>query len=323
MRQATFNEFGSPPDVVQVVEADARAPQSTEVRVRLNASPINPSDLLYIEGRYGIRPELPAQPGFEAVGVIDAAGEKAGIAVGQRVALLTFGCWSEQICVPARMVRPVPDEMDDTTACSLLVNPLTALALLDELGLAEGQWLVQTAGASALGRIVQATARKRGIKLISTVRRSEQATQLRESGCDVVVNTKEDSLTKVVAEVTGGQGVPAVLDAVGGRLGSEAIVSLAQGGTAIVYGLLSMRPTMVSNGDMTFRQLTVKGFWLTNWLQTTAPERIQEAFAQVVEGFQSGLYTQEVDSTYPLNDVREALAHAAGSGRHGKTILMF
>ena len=323
MRQAVFDEFGPPTDVVRVDEVEPREPNSTEVRVRVAASPVNPSDLLYIEGRYGIRPDLPATPGFEAVGVVEAAGAKSPLKFGQRVALLTFGAWRELVTLPARMAHSVPDDLDDTTACSLFVNPLTALAMVDELDLPEGAWLLQTAGASALGRIAQAAAQARGVKVASTVRRDDQAELLRTNGCDAVINTQKERMSDVVAQVTGDNGVGGVLDAVGGRVGAEAIACLAPGGTALVYGLLSMRPTMISNGDMLFRRLTLKGFWLTNWLKATDPERIRALLDEAIAGFQRGEFSQRVDSQYALADVCDALARAAASGRDGKVILTF
>jgi NADPH:quinone reductase-like Zn-dependent oxidoreductase len=323
MHHAVFDEFGPPSDVVRVDEAEPRAPDSTEIRVRVAASPINPSDLLYIEGKYGIKPDLPASPGFEAVGIVETAGAESPLQAGQRVALLTFGAWRELVTMPALMAHPVPDDLDDTTACSLFVNPLSALAMVDELSLPQGAWLLLTAGASALGRIAQAAAQARGIKVVSTVRRDDQAELLRANGCDAVINTRKESMSDVAAQVTGGNGVDGVLDAVGGRVGAEAIACLAPGGTALLYGLLSMRPTMISNGDMLFRRLTLKGFWLTNWLKTTDPERIRALLDEAIAGFERGDFMQRVDSQYALADVCDALARAAESGRDGKVILTF
>src|SRR5262245_30262282 len=112
MKAILFDRFGDPAEVLHVREVPAPKPGPGQVRVRMIASPINPSDILYVSGTYGRRPDLPAAPGFEGVGVVEASG--AGLLGwfrrGKRVAVLNGkgGNWQEQVVVPARQVVPVP-----------------------------------------------------------------------------------------------------------------------------------------------------------------------------------------------------------------------
>ena len=137
-------------------------PGRDQVRLRVLASPINPSDLMSIRGEYGIRPTLPATPGFEGVGVVDRIGGGLipwlrRLRPGQRVAFSTSagGAWAEFAVVSARQVVPVPHDLPDEQAASFFVNPASALAMTRHvLKVPPGAWLLQTAAGSALGRMV-------------------------------------------------------------------------------------------------------------------------------------------------------------------------
>src|SRR5438094_2006685 len=114
MRAVVFERFGEPREVLAVREVAVPEPGRGQVRVRMIASPINPSDLLVVRGQYGRLPQLPATPGFEGVGVVEEAG--SGILPwwrrGRRVAVLNGrgGNWQEHVVVPAKQVVPVPSD---------------------------------------------------------------------------------------------------------------------------------------------------------------------------------------------------------------------
>src|SRR5260370_2089870 len=134
MQAAVFDRFGEPADVLALRDVPAVEPGRGELRVRMRASPVNPSDLLVVRGVYGRLPSLPATPGFEGVGTIDAVGPGwlawlRGLKPGRRVAVLngTGGNWAELVVIPARMAVPVPDDLPDDQVASFFVNPATAL----------------------------------------------------------------------------------------------------------------------------------------------------------------------------------------------------
>src|SRR5439155_17855811 len=128
-----FDRFGPPAEVVGIRELPAPTPGRGEVLVRMLASPVNPSDIMYIQGRYGLKPHLPATPGFEGVGVVEASGGGllGWFRKGKRVAVINdrVGNWGEYTITKARQVIPVPNEMSDEQAASFFVNPATALAM--------------------------------------------------------------------------------------------------------------------------------------------------------------------------------------------------
>src|SRR4051794_15299936 len=155
MKAAVFESFGNPPEVLHVREVPDPHPGPGEIRVRMIASPINPSDLLVVRGRYGVLPTPPATPGFEGVGIVEKAGPGlVGRAlVGRRVAVLNQagGNWAEYVVLPALRVVPVAKDLPDEQVASFFVNPATVLAMVRHvLKVPKGAWLLQSAAGSTL-----------------------------------------------------------------------------------------------------------------------------------------------------------------------------
>lgn len=324
MRAIRFDRFGSPDAVLRLEEMPEPQPGPGQASLRLTHRPINPSDLLTVSGEYGRLPRLPATPGFEAVGRVAALGEGvAGITPGTRVIPLSAGgTWCESVIADATLLLPVPDAVPDAAAAQFVVNPVTAWVMLEEeLKLEPGDWLVQTAAASTLGRILIRLARLRGYRTINLVRRREQADELLALGGDAALVTGEDDVVARVRELTGGRGAAAALDAVGGDAGALALQSLRPGGTLLVYGMLGREPLPLHSGEMLFRGLTARGFWLTHWFRRTPPAHVAETLGTLMGLMAGGELLPPVEAEYDLADFRAAIAHAERPGRRGKVLL--
>jgi NADPH:quinone reductase-like Zn-dependent oxidoreductase len=148
-----------------------------------------------MRGRYGFSPELPAVLGMECVGVIDALGDGVEtVAVGERVITVGItGTWQQYVLADAARVVAVPDQMSISTAAQLLTNPLTALLLVtSELDVQPGEWLLQTAAASTVGRVVLQLGRHLGFKTINVVRRRAAVEEILELGGTEVICTEDE-----------------------------------------------------------------------------------------------------------------------------------
>lgn len=181
MRAVVIEAFGEPRDVLTAGERPVPEPGPGEVRVATTLAPIHNHDLAIIRGVYGYRPELPAVPGTEAVGRIDALGEGVtGLEVVQRVTVSGVqGAWAEYFVAKAAGVVPVPDSVSDATASQLLAMPLSALMLLEDLNVEAGQWITINAANGAVGRLLNLLARARGVKVLNLVRSEAAAKSLR------------------------------------------------------------------------------------------------------------------------------------------------
>jgi NADPH2:quinone reductase len=324
MRAIRFEQFGPPAEVLRLAELPTPEPGPGQARLRLTHRPINPSDLLTVSGEYGRLPNLPATPGFEAVGRVEAMGEGVrGLAVGARVVPLSAGgTWCESVIADASMLVPVPDDVSDDAAAQFIVNPVTAWVMLEEeLKLQPGDWVVQTAAGSTLGRLVIQLGRLRGYRTINFVRRPEQVDELLALGADAAIATTDGDVIERVRQLTGGRGATAALDAVGGETGALALRALRSGGTMLVYGMLGGEPLPLHNGEMLFRGLTARGFWLSQWFRQTPPAQVAGTLGTLMGLIAGGKLTPPVEAEYDLADFRAAIAHAERPGRRGKVLL--
>ena len=152
LKYIEFSQLGNPAEVLEVKTEIARSLESGEIRVRVLASPIHPSNLLQISGKYGVDPALPSTPGSEGDGrVVETSADVTHLAVGQLVLLTGGGTWRDEIVAPAASFIPLPDLGNPGSAVieqlsMSVINPITALLMLTSfVELKEGEWLVQIA----------------------------------------------------------------------------------------------------------------------------------------------------------------------------------
>src|SRR6187551_1214883 len=234
---AIYETHGNPADVLQVETRAWPKPAAGEVVVKMQAAPINPADINQIEGKYPVRPELPATPGFEGAGTILELGANVkGLTSGALVILPhNVGTWRDAVAVKAHELVVVPDGIEPVQAAMLKINPLTAWRLLhDYVDLQKGDWLIQNAANSAAGRDVIQIAHELGYKTVNVVRRAELVDELRAEGGDVVVVDGEN-VRDEVAEDTERVRSRLALNAVGGEHAVRMAKTLASDGTIVTY----------------------------------------------------------------------------------------
>jgi NADPH:quinone reductase-like Zn-dependent oxidoreductase len=327
MKALVFDHFGEPDQVLSAREVPTPEPGPGEVRVRMIASPINPSDLLVVRGRYGTLPTLPATPGFEGVGVVDRAGP--GLlgrwALGKRVTVINHkgGNWAEFAVIPARQARPVPDDIPDDQVASFFVNPATVVAMVRHvLAVPRGAWLLQSAANSNLGRMVVRLAKHDGIRTINVVRRPEAAPELLKLGADHVISTTNGPIEEQVAAIVGtARGVRHAIDPVGGATGTGLFRALAAEGRLLVYGSLSEEPLAIDSRRLIAGDRKVEGFWLGHWMRSRSIPQSLMLFREIARLIRDDVLTTRVGPRFPLDQVQDAVRAAESSDVPGKVLL--
>jgi trans-2-enoyl-CoA reductase len=314
--------FGSNPPAFSLEEIPALAPGVGEVLVRMLAAPVNPADLNVIEGTYGELPSLPCTIGNEGVGVVEQVGSSVhGLSVGQTVLPLSFGTWAQKMVVPAEALIVLPDGLDPLQAAMLAVNPATAWRMLHDFALLEpGDWIVQNAANSGVGRAVIQLAKALGLRTLNVVRRVELVEELEKIGGDVVV-TEETNLRDQVQALCGGKNPKLALNAVGGASALNLANALAAGSPLVTYGAMGRQPLKIPNSLLIFKNLSFHGFWLRRWKETASPTDVRETYQKLSAYLLAGVLHTPVHKTFPLSQALEAVAEAAREKRSGKVLL--
>ena len=322
---AVYETHGNPAEVLHVESQRWPTPGAGEVIVKMRAAPVNPADLNQIEGKYPVRAQLPATPGFEGAGIIaDVDRDVTNVAAGALVILPhNIGTWRDAVAVKADELVVVPAGIKPVHAAMLKINPMTAWRLLhDYVDLAHGDWLIQNAANSAAGRAVIQIAHELGYKTVNVVRRSELISELRADGGDIVLVDSEN-LRREVQDAIGAPPVRLGLNAVGGESALRLANCLAPGSTLVTYGAMSLQPLKIPNGLLIFKDLRFRGIWINKWYDNATPAQRMEAFQHLFEMAQRGLLQTKVEKAYPLSEAKTAVAHAARGQRSGKIIFEF
>jgi NADPH:quinone reductase-like Zn-dependent oxidoreductase len=326
MQAVILGQFGEPKEVLTVQDVPDPEPGPGQVRLRMLASPINPSDLMTVRGKYTRLPQLPATPGFEGSGVVESAGPGllGKLLVGRRVAVLgaKTGCWAESAIAAARQVVPVPKSLSAEQAAMFFVNPMTAYVMVRRvLNVPPGEWLLQTAASSALAAMVVRLGRRFGFKTINVVRRTEQAERIRQIGGDEVVCCEPAELPQHVSRLTAGERVRYAIDPVGGAMASAVVKCLGSGGRLLLYGTLTPDPISFSPRDLMTPAASVEGFWLARWMERLSLFGKLAQVRAVSRLIQEGVLVSDVEHTFPLGEIAAAVTAAESTGRTGKTLL--
>jgi NADPH:quinone reductase-like Zn-dependent oxidoreductase len=315
MRAVHLTAYGNPTDGLEYVDiAEPVAPGRGQVLLGVEFSPINPNDLMLAQGIYAYRPALPAVIGNEGVGRVLAVGPAVeNVKAGDRVlAPLSSFTWRERMVIPADGLFALPPDVDPQQLAMLAINPPTAALLLSEyIDLKPGEWVVQNAANSGVGRWVIAFAKARGLNTVNIVRRQELVGELEAIGGDVVVAGSQD-VPDAIKEATGKAELRLAVDGVSGPATGVLAATLSPRGILVSFAAMSGAPMSLSPLDVIFKPITIRGFFLGH------PEfaaKIPPAIKQAAAMISSGQVHIPVAATYPLPSIKEAVAHAQRGGK--------
>jgi NADPH:quinone reductase len=314
LRAIRIEEFGGP-EVLRLVEdqPEPHAGHGTQV-IDVRAAGINYADTHQVEDSYLARSTLPLVPGAEAVGTTSD---------GRRVvALLPGGGYAERARAADALSFPVPDEVEDGQALSLVLQGLTAWHLLrTSVHLAAGESVVVHAAAGGVGTIAVQLARLWGAGKVIAVASTDAKRQLAvDLGADVAVDAAEDDLKGALEDANGGK-VDVVLEMVGGRTTDQSLAALAPFGRMAFFGTASRRaPSPVDLGGLMRRSRGVIGFWLAHCMAD--PERyLATPMRELLELTATGRLRPVVGATYALGDAAQAHRDLRARQTVGKLLL--
>ena len=323
MRCVTIERFGIPAEVVSLGERALPEPGPGEVRVRMLLSPIHNHDLAIMRGVYGYKPPLPAVPGTEALGVVEALGEGVStLKVGQRVAsAAASAAWADCFLSAAPKLVPMPDGLPDELACQLLAMPLSALMLLEDLAIQPGEWMVQNAANGAVGKTLAGLAKARGVHIVNLVRRDAAVAELEALGIANTVSTEQPDWPKRVAAITGGAPIIRAVESIGGEAANQLASVLGENALLMSFGSLTFKPLVIGAEHLVFKQTTVKGYWASKRVAATPPAELGRMMGELIRLAASGTLRLPVDAVYDLAEASAAMAAAERPGRAGKVLL--
>ena len=323
MRSIIHERFGEPADVVQTAERDRPSPAEGQILVRVTLSPIHNHDLWTIRGTYGVRPDLPAIGGSEAVGIVEETGPGVDPALkGRRVAVAGVkGSWAEYAIAQAAGAIPVPDAMPDEAAAQLIAMPFSAITLLEFLHVGKGDWVVQTAANGAVGKIMAVLAQSRGVRLLNLVRRPEAVEELTAMGMTDVISTSDPDWVAKARAIIGDDGARAAVDSVGGEVAAGLIDLLGTEGLLVTFGSTTGDPLQLPAGPIIFKHLSVKGFWGAKVMPATPPADRQRMFAELIGLVMEGKLELTSGGEFGLDQAVAAMDAALTPGRTGKVMI--
>ncbi len=302
-------------------EVPLPAPGPGQVVIAVILSPVNPSDLFFVQGGYG-QPRVQGQAaGFEGVGTVLAGnGPQAEALIGQRVAFLGTGtgAWARHALSDAALCLPLAPGVSDIDGAALIVNPLTAVALVERVRAAGSEAFLVNAAGSQLGRLILGLARDLGLKALAVIRRSGAEAELTALGAsEVLVSEAPDFAARSRAAIKAHK--PRVLlDAVGDQATADLFFAMPPGARWISYGKMSDEaPRLTQMGQFIFMDKHIEGFWLSRWLPAAAPDRRAAVVAQVQERFASGRWSTRVAAELSLEAAIDGIlpAYARSTGK--------
>ncbi|XP_018323422.1 enoyl-[acyl-carrier-protein] reductase, mitochondrial [Agrilus planipennis] len=325
-----YEDYGEPAKVVKVVEETLSKVKPNEVLVKILAAPVNPADINTIEGKYPSKPKLPAVPGNEGVGrILEVGSDVTNLAVGDHVVPLqqNLGTWRTHAVLPAEAFLKVPLELGLVPAATLTVNPCTAFRMLrDFVDLKPGDVVIQNGANSAVGQFVIQIARTWGIKTVNIVRNRPEIDKLKDYlnclGASVVLTEEELRATDIFKTEKFAKPRLA-LNCVGGKSATEIMRHLQNSCPIVTYGGMSREPVTVATSALIFKDIQVRGFWMSAWSKknATSEERF-EMFDELICMMVNKELKEAEHTLISFSDYAEALKNTLNPKGQGKKYIL-
>jgi NADPH2:quinone reductase len=311
MKAIRISEFGGP-DVLEYVEVDDPTPGEGEVLVEVTRSGVNFADTHATRNDYLAEQSLPLVPGAEISG---------RTADGRRVAaLLASGGYAQRVAVPEQLLVPVPDEVDDDQAAAVLLQGLTAMALVERCARIEpGETIVIEAAAGGTGTLSVQIAKRAGARVIGLASSEEKRQLVADLGADACVDSRAEDLGEAIRAANDGKRVDAVLHMSGGEAFDSELEVLAPLGRMVVFGIASREQRQISTAALLRGSKSVIGFWLAHLL--LRPDLLGPMVRDLLAAVAAGELEATIGRVYPLSEAARAHEDLIGRRSSGKLLL--
>ncbi len=313
---------------MSIVEKEIGTPASDEVLIKVIAAPINPSDISFIQGRYGVQKPLPAIPGFEACGIVIESGSSpdAQELMGKRVSCFSqdeeYGTWSDKLIVRSADCIEVIDGLADEQAACLSINPFTAYAMFRLAKEKNANAIVLNAAGSQVARFIHDMAKSEGIETINIVRKDETVDLLKSKGVSNILNQQSENFENELKQICADLKADIAFDAVGGEMTGLLMNSISKGASVIVYGGLSGKP--ISNIDILeiiFKNKTLSGFDLNQWLLNYSKGEFERISTEIQHLIIDNVIRTEINEVFDLEDYEKGIFAYIKNMSAGKILL--
>ncbi len=312
-----YHAYGKPDDVLKIEQLKLPPLGTDDALVRILAAAINPADFGRIAGVYGQLAELPATAGLEGVGEVVAVGKfVTKLRIGQRVFVPSAaGTWQTHAIAQANDFYPAPETLPIETAAMSWINPATAWLLIHDFAkLKPGDWIVQNAATSSVGKLVIQFARHMGLRTINLVRSLDSKDALEKLGGDIVLLDDKNASKSVSVKAK------LALNSIGGNSVHTQCKLLENGSPLVTFGGMDRALSPFPTRYLIFNDIRLSGFWLTSWYRKAMREQIEALHTEIFTFMENAKITIDTAATYPLEQFQEALAHSQKAGKRGKVL---
>jgi NADPH2:quinone reductase len=322
VRVVLLAEHGGP-EMLVPVELDPPVREAGQVLIDIRAAAVNFSDVLIRRGSYAQPPALPAILGSELAGVVREGDDDGAFAPGERVIALAIdgGAYAEQAAVPRELVFSLDGEHSFEQGAALAMSYATALLCLRGLlRRSPGETLLVHGGAGGVGSAAIQLARHDGLRALATAGGPERARHAREQGAERVVDRSREDFVAAALDWTGGAGVNAVLDPLGGHVLEQSLELVRPMGAIAVIGEADGAWPAVPIARLAGRNIGLHGFYLGR-LARREPEMLREALEALNQLWREHAIDPCVDRVFALEQAGEAHALIERREHLGKVLL--
>lgn len=333
--RAVYCRDWRPFDDLEIAELPDPAPPEAGLRIAVKAAGVSFATSLVVQGKYQRKPPRPFTPGTEVAGIVEAVGPKATrFKPGDRVfAVIDWGGLAEKAAALEVNAYPMPAGMDFAPAISLTNSYGTSAAALTWphlLNVRSGETLLVHGAAGGVGIAAVEIGKILGANVIATVGSADKMAVVKAHGADHVINYRETAFREAVLDITGGKGVNAVYDPVGGEVFAESLRCMAVESRIMPVGFASGTIPTIPANILLVKNITVTGLnfgYYTGWSPHDAryesEPRLRPLMEQLAAWHSAGLIRPEVAGVFPLEGFRDAMAMVLGRQAIGRVAIVF